>query len=358
MTGLNSHKFAAEGFRRDLDSNEERLAIVKDEIESCIEKISEEEKKTAHYFSVLKDVENLQQQKQNTEHELEIAKNKSRTLKDMLAVDFTGTKSIRELQNELHNFETVLYERQKLYKKYENEMSELLSDIGDKRQEIQTLSIRRGALLNERDAHNRVLDERFSIMKQISVEHDISLKAKSADLTESDIARFSERLFGKLKSMKEDLAELRSSHQREEDIYQSELAELTASRRMVENELSKIREELNSAQTQFQSTMSQSMGNKIRKNDVEEARQKAEGAVRERDEHVNHPRIKRIPEEIKENEDKISQINRKIEDETDILAELRRCADEKKAINLLEEQIKKEQGRLTEGKILLLMHIL
>ena len=41
LASLNSHKFAAEGFLRDIDGNEERLSVVKVEIKIGMDKITE-----------------------------------------------------------------------------------------------------------------------------------------------------------------------------------------------------------------------------------------------------------------------------------------------------------------------------
>jgi len=148
--------------------------------------------------------------------------------------------------------------------------------------------------------------------------------------------------------MHDDIAELRSVHQKSEDAFQNQLSELVAQMRTKENQSVKAKEEQRAAQTEINRISMQATSSRIRKNDIENAKRRAEEAVTERDKLVNDPRIKSYTQDISKYEIEIDRINRTIEDDNGTLAELRSCSRLQDEVAVLEDQVARDEERLQE----------
>ena len=109
----------------------------------------------------------------------------------------------------------------------------------------------------------------------------------------------------------------------------------------IKSERKKVEQEINTLRAAQQYS-------RVRKNDVDEAKENAERMARERDEIANDPRLNDIPLKIKEHEKKIETLKRSIEDETEVLGNLRKNAQEQTSIATLEKEIDLDVERLED----------
>lgn len=88
---------------------------------------------------------------------------------------------------------------------------------------------------------------------------------------------------------------------------------------------------------------------RVRRNDVEDLRRRVKKFAEERDEIAKDKRHKEIPIEIRQIEEKIDGVKRKIDDESIILDGLRHTADTQTSLSSLREQCRNEIEALQEA---------
>ncbi len=89
---------------------------------------------------------------------------------------------------------------------------------------------------------------------------------------------------------------------------------------------------------------------RMRKSDIEEAKRTAAKFAKIQNDLHNDPRRTEIPREIKENEEKVASLKGDIKGITDVLHDLRKCAEEQNSIDMLEHQITQDMELVEEMK--------
>jgi len=128
----------------------------------------------------------------------------------------------------------------------------------------------------------------------------------------------------------------------------SELGDLQAQQSSIENDINRIKSERKKVEQEINTLRAAQQYSRVRKNDVDEAKENAERMAKERDEIANDPRLNDIPLKIKEHEKKIETLKRSIEDETEVLGNLRKNAQEQTSIATLEKEIDLDVERLED----------
>lgn len=348
LASLNSHKFAAEGFRKELEGTEEQASSVKDSIEDYDEKIKEASQKIEYFSKILDNIDDLSSSRSKIQSEMKMAQSNLNTLKDTIAQDLTH-HNVDELEAMQRQSDDAVKQKADEFDKKHLLFDNLTKQIHDSRGKMQQLIARQGGLSSERDAYERVVGDRARVIDRTAKEYNISIPSSGGEhMSEHGIVGFREKLMTKRQLMVDDIAELKSAHQRDEDAFQCELSEMMAQMRTKENQQKKAKEEQYATQTEINRISAQAASSRIRKNDIDNAKRRAEEAATERDKFVNDPRIKSNSQEIGTHESEIDRINRTIEDDNGTLAELRSCSKLQDEVKMLEDQVARDEERLQE----------
>jgi len=357
LAALASHRHAAENYRTELETVEMKLADLQDRIDEYKGLAEKEDIELDRHKEVFVIEEGLQDQLREKENEIDVEKKNASNVKRMLGDNFLPEVSDSELDKMNRNFDdTVMKDREE----YDREMEEFEKAKATTRllesglREAEHRSVR---LVSEEEAHGRVREEREVLVRHASAEHGLGeMLARGGTqgdsggaLVESELSNF----LGEMRSRMMDLQEAREEKKRkvqvEEDRFQEELVELKAKANNNENESQQLKNKQVAARREIREISSQqSKSTRIRKSDIDEARQNAESKIKLREEITRNPRRMEIPQLIKENENKMSASSRTVNELTDILCELRRCADENNAIAVLEDQVARDTSKLNE----------
>ena len=221
VAGLNSHKFAAEGFRRELEGTKESASRMSEEIELITEKIEEEQQKIDHCAKIRESVDLKKHELTELQTELRVIQERCDTLRSKLKEEsFDEECTIDELQEELKNFERKLAKKEEKAKAKSQEVERLDESISATRENIQQLSMTKGRLEHEVDRHVNCIKDRDTVLKRIASKYNIALHIEiddSDDLPDSEIVRFSDRLVNLEQSLNDDVKEIGSRRQQKDD---------------------------------------------------------------------------------------------------------------------------------------------
>jgi chromosome segregation ATPase len=89
---------------------------------------------------------------------------------------------------------------------------------------------------------------------------------------------------------------------------------------------------------------------RMRKSDIDEAKRQAAKYLKIQNDLNNDPRRAENPREVKEHTDKVESLKADIKEITDVLQDLRKCAEEQNAIDMLEHQVTQDMELVEEMK--------
>jgi len=221
VAGLNSHKFAAEGFRRELEGTKESASRMSEEIELITEKVEEEQQKIDHYAKIRESVDLKKHELAELQTELRVIQERCDTLRSKLKEEsFDEECTIDELHEELKNFERKFAKKEEKARAKSQDVEMLDESISATRENIQQLSMTKGRLEHEVGRHVNCIKDRDTVLKRIASKYNIPLHIEiddSDDLPDSEIVRFSDKLVNLEQSLNDDVKEIGSKRQQKDD---------------------------------------------------------------------------------------------------------------------------------------------
>lgn len=187
-------------------------------------------------------------------------------------------------------------------------------------------------------------------MKSLVKKFDVALPRGCTDesaLNDKQHQTFTKNVDSKKTALTKEIATLKADNQEQEDTIQSNIGDAKAKQSNVEHSQKANKAAKDKATAELSSIASRiSSVNRISKSEVDSAVKDAENFVKERDELQASPRLAQIPTEIKTSEDKLHSLSRSIDTYNENLTEMRRFSDQESAIEILADQIKKEEETL------------
>lgn len=379
LEGLKSHKFAATGFREELEDCMDKISGLENEIKNCNEELQKEEVTKQEARKVLEEITDFTNELAYKENDLltqEAVYEKQKQLlgKDDMTKKYTRQEleeRFRQMNDERHGNEATrsLDAKEREYQETERNVERLRKEAND-------LNSRKGKLEAERDAHSSVLRARFNIMEEIHRRHKIELDAITQDdddtftqgtavsrstiftnatsntfmITQEDINAFQRALEIKNSDLCYELGNMKKQHRTDEDSMQKEILELQGKKNTIDNDRARNDSAKNLAireLTQISSQMSSGLP-RVRREHVEEAIRQSDDLAKMRDTANNDSRRADIVKEIRVLEDRLKSISATIEQDTKIRDQLRLKFNEESEISMLEKQVAQEYEVLTD----------
>mmetsp|Transcript_32482 Transcript_32482/g.56581 ORF Transcript_32482/g.56581 Transcript_32482/m.56581 type:complete len:1402 (+) Transcript_32482:134-4339(+) len=380
LAGLNSHKHASTGFREELEDCKDKISGIEDKIKICDDDIEQERATGQEAQKVLAKIDEFTENLDYKRNDMETQEAVYEKQKELLGKDDLTEKHtypelkemLKELNDQRHGNEATRNLELK-----ETECQDIERGIERLRRKANELNARKGKLEAERDAHSRVLRQRFQVMEEIHKKHKIELDGITQDdddgtltqstatsrmslstifttntnaITQGDMEAFQGVVDNKHIELKDMFTTAKKEHRVEEDAMQKAILELQAKKAAIDNdrkrnEASKTQamRELNQISSQMSSSLS-----RVRKEHVEEAKHQAARLAKDRDEYNNHPRREEITKEIRVLEDRLKSISATIEQDNKIRDQLRLRADEQNEIDMLSRQATQEYDVLND----------
>lgn len=385
LNGLASHQHAAKGFRKELSEHVASLEELEQDVEDCNNGIKEADaeikRTTAIAFQVEDLKSDLEVQGQNLDRELAVLDTQRNTMEK----DLTSKHSVRELKSMLRDFESSRQHQQDEKETLEDQCQAYKKELEAMRNEKNEINTQQAVLANQQQQHEKLLKERVEKMEEMASEYNMELTgisqtqaAASAwtgggtqstigsetvmggatqdtqgslfkEISQDDVEAFDRGLDRKEADFKDNLAQQRKQSTRQNDDLQSTLSDLNAKLKAIEHdkqkgkdEIEQIRTDLNGMQTQ-----SSSIG-RVRKRDVDEAKERADKFAKELEEANKDPELKEIPIKIRSLDGKIDSLKRDIEAEEAALTTLRDHSEAQNEIVILKKQAVKDTQILQE----------
>eukprot|EP00581_Thalassiosira_minuscula_P014753 CAMPEP_0183721268 /NCGR_PEP_ID=MMETSP0737-20130205/13594_1 /TAXON_ID=385413 /ORGANISM="Thalassiosira miniscula, Strain CCMP1093" /LENGTH=1404 /DNA_ID=CAMNT_0025951247 /DNA_START=143 /DNA_END=4357 /DNA_ORIENTATION=+ len=383
LAGLNSHKHAATGFREEMEDCKDKISGMEDKIKILNDEIEQERATCQEASKVIASIEQFTAELDDKRNDLETQEAVYAKQRELLGKDDMTEKHtyqelkemFKELDDQRHGNEATRNLQMK-----ETECQDIERGVDRLRRKTNDLNTKKGKLEAERDAHTRVLRQRFQIMEEIHKKHKIELDSITQDdddgtltqgtttsrmslstifttttsntnaITQEDMDAFQRAVDTKNIELTGALTNAKRDHRAEEDAMQKEILELQAKKAAVDNDRKRnddARKQAMRELNQISSQMSSSLS-RVRKSDVEEAQKQAARLAKDRDGYNNHPRREEITKEIRVLEDKLKSISATIEQDNKIRDQLRLRADEQNEIDMLEKQVDQEYDVLND----------
>jgi len=375
---LAGHQHAAKGFRHELDELQEELEEFEEELAKNREAMKLAEQKKADATKVLDQIEEVTNEIEDAQTSLDaemmvMTKQKSMLGKD----DLTGKHTHRELKEMLGDFDDEM--RNQVVRKDDlaNACKRLKGDIEGFYKEESKLQGTIGKVVAEREQHEYRVKQRLAKMEKIADIYGIELAVTQTQnaptmsgtqgtstsdtvasggtqnsvisISEEDMEAFMNAVRRKETDFSDSLKNHKSQAQFDEDRMTVSLSDLLAKQKAIESDCEKNAKEQQSARQELSNLNSQhSSVSRIRKSDIEEIRRQAESFAKRRDEANNDPRKTEIPLEIRSLDEKIDKLKRLIDDDQQVLRDLRRCADAHNEIEVLKDQSTKDIDNLRD----------
>lgn len=315
VAGLASHKHAANGFRQELESQNDELEKLEEKIQSCRDDITKSEKLIEKHRDIIGKVEELQtdlDEKQN-EYDREEAVLESKLA--YLEEDLTETHSARELKDMLRDFDEETHKRNDTRDELESRQRKYKEDIDILGREANALMTERGRLAAEKQRYEDLLKQRLIKLEEIAGKWGIELPVTQSqtmsfvsqgtagdnsitnsqesilNISDSDMKSFLQALQAKEEFLKQGLGEHKARSQIEGDRIQDAYSDLCARQRGLDagkewpitvddstifraswvnfrTEKDKLSNQMRDAQKELQNLKSQGSTGRIRQTDV------------------------------------------------------------------------------------------
>ena len=116
------------------------------------------------------------------------------------------------------------------------------------------------------------------------------------------------------------------------------------------SDLRRLETEREKAKREIQKMSRTISSSRMRKSDIDEAKRQAAKYLKIQNDLNNDPRRAENPREVKEHTDKVESLKADIKEITDVLQDLRKCAEEQNAIDMLEHQVTQDMELVEEMK--------
>jgi len=384
LAGLASHRHAAKGFRKDMETYNGQLEDLEDEISDLRSEIKENEKEEERIKAIIDQVDDIKNDIDVQKNGLAAEEKIHRSRRTMLNEDLTEKHSIRELKDMLRDFETEIGEQVDKQKDLKEEIEDLHKDLKRVRKEREEMQSTIGRLQAAKENHETVLKQRFDTMMsigqryclgdvltpitqtQLSQTQNTSYNASSMgdtsvsvhesgqqpvlDISQADMEEFYRALDKKEKELTEEYQNLKSRNASQLDQISSQLTNIGGQLQSIENDKRRLEKESAAARKEIaQISTELSRSSRLRKADVEEAKKNALETAKRRDEANDNPRRTQNPIEIRSLEEKMDKLKREIEDDKMARDMLRHSAEAQNAIVVLKEQSSKELESLEDS---------
>jgi len=255
LAGLSSHQHAAKEYRKELTEQNEQLESLDDDKSAIKKTIDQCEEELKVYQEIIMQMEGINDEIEVRKNELTQQKCVVEKQREMLEEDLTNKHTVRELQEMLRDYDQKVESEKQRLKDLESDNSRLLNDIENLRKREMEYSSQIGKLSAEKDAHERRLRERFTVMENIAQKYSVNLQTSQTQdlnasfaslsatqttvagdasqddslvtsITPEDMQGFFQALDRKDEELKNNLKEHRERYQVQEDQLQSVLTEL------------------------------------------------------------------------------------------------------------------------------------
>ena len=340
LAAFSANLKSAEGLKGDLEAAEDKMKALEEKRNDYDGRLAEQEGKLKEYEEALSGIEDLRDSLAQKTKELDTLREVTESQRLMLEEDMEGLRD-DELQKMLDEFDDTAVDLEGSHQAKIDEFEALKSKRdGLQNSRIEKCSLR-GTLSAALDAHNMTVVQRDSLVEAMSEKYEIPA---------SPVENFLSGLRAKQKEFASDISLLKSANLKEDDKVQRDLADLHAKARHIEETRASNTADRLKFESQLQQVSNDASSQpRISKAEVEDAARTAEKLTEERDTLSKNARLDEIPKEIKANDTKIHGLQISIEDFNEAVEQLRNCADEEKAVSMLESQVKQDTVRLEEN---------
>lgn len=260
LAGLASHQHAAKGFRSDLDKHNENLEELEQEKKDIKTTIQQAEEDMQAFSDIVMKVDQLQDEIRNTQTLLEQQRYRIETKKESIAQDLTTKYSHRELEQMQKEFDKKVDSQREQLQELQAEHECLLVEIETLRKQEIDLNSQMGRIAAEREANDKRIATRYSLMNNIAHSYQINLTSSqtqdlnrssmsltaasqigagqendNVEITPEDMQIYFETLNKKQQELQAKLKEQRERTQEQEDQIQSLLTDLKGKLSAAEN---------------------------------------------------------------------------------------------------------------------------
>lgn len=179
VAAYGAHKQAAEGFRKELSEQNEQIESMdemKKEIGEEIIKVEARMVALQGIIDKVEDIDNLIESRKNELCQEQMVVKKQRS---MLEEDLAGKHSLQDLEEMLRDFHQKMATQVEQKEELEAQCEQLNKDIEKARQEEMSLTSRAGKLGAEKEAHEKNLRERYTMMEHIAQTYAMDLTQMS-----------------------------------------------------------------------------------------------------------------------------------------------------------------------------------
>ena len=378
---LGAHKHAANEYRQELAKRNRQLEDVENDMDDSRKQLQQVEAELAKNSQLIEAVIDLDTKSQRLEMDKQEKNAICKSIQAMLQEDLTQTKSIDEIKQMLQTFEEEIAQQNERKQQLEDQHSQYrheLRTIDDEKNKLTQLLMEKNTAQN---MHQKNLVARYEKMTEMGQTYGladlVSITQASqtqpsqsqtntyGDSSQMDVAaptqqdleiprEHMEKYFRTLKTKENELKGLLANEKklrREElDKVQTDITELSSKLKSIENDKHRVNQEMSQARREL-SDINNKMPtvSRMRKADLEEAKQKAEKAKKDLETANGDPRKLEIQTEIRSYEEKNDKLSREIEDDHLALADLRHSAEAHNAIAVLQEQCVKDLEILNEN---------
>ncbi|CAJ1930289.1 unnamed protein product [Cylindrotheca closterium] len=372
VASYSSHLHAAQGFQAEVEKYSDQLELVEQEIEENTEELRRTENEEKRLNEILDQLDEIQldvDDKSNSLHTLTELANKTRK---MLEDDLTEEKSARELKEMLRDFDSKLNDQIDEMDDLQGEISRLKNQISELTQEESKLQSQLGRYQAEKDAQverqtlrcEKVIqgNNRFGLNSTLTAFSQSQSMTQNAsfleasgqpvqlEMSKTDLDDYFRALGRKTSELDEDLNRKTKLRLQSEDESQSQLVDLKGKLQSIKNEQKKLNHDIDEAKKEYEDVSRQvSQISRMRKDDVEDARNNANRLAAQRDKLNKDPRRSQIATEIRSFEDKSDRLKRDLEEDSDALRDLRETAEAQHEITVLKQQIARDIEDLKES---------
>lgn len=266
LAGLESHKHAAKGFRKEKEIQSQNLKELEDEIDQCTRTRDNAKKEEGKWLKVLSQVDEVDGRIEDKAAELKNLKSVASKQRSMLEKDLTEDYDLEKLNRMLQDFGREMSQQRDRKEELSRFCRDLQKDIEDLRQNELRLNSAKGKFEAEKEANEKLQRERFALMEKVARTYSIELLAQSSTqlsrldasmsisqtslftgggaaatsqnplpvLTKEDMDSFFECLERKEKELKENLKSHKEKFRKQEDAFNNALQVLVGNRNAFE----------------------------------------------------------------------------------------------------------------------------
>ena len=379
LAGLASHKHAAKGFRQELEQQQNSLEELEEEVDKYQQEINKTDKVQRKQQKILERLDDIQAEITERQGDLEREHSVLQKQRSMLEEDMTEKHTQRELKDMFRDFDARA-------ERHGEEFGGVLRDKAAcslytdklKKDEVE-LSRKVGRLKAEQDTQEALVKQRLAKMEELAQGYGIDLgdtqsqatKASQStgldrtsaaaaaigssqdsvvSLAEDDLDAFRMALRSKDNELVSTLRKHKLAAERDHDEIANVLSELVSKQKSLEAERESKASEQQEARRELQTLNKGSAGHaRVRQSDINDSKRRAADFAQRRDEAASNPRKGEIPVEIRTLEEKIDKLKRGIEDDQQLVQDLRLSADAQNEITVLKDQVLKDVERLQEA---------